>query len=235
MFFAASMDPEHSHWRAAPKFPDFSRAPCRTVRGRPAGTGGTAKIREFRLGALAGFVWDPLKWRKNMKSNLKLKAQAHSELPTAPVLLLNSSIKVLCSECTREAINGDVCVYSDKAERKGETATEKTTKPIASVRECAGDIDECVRGRHRAPEAAERVQRAARRTSGVVQRVRLYNISVAPLSSRGSRRSSRRYMKTARRVIDIVNFKRRTRGRPRTAAGGTRSQGSGVRGRGSFP
>ena len=170
-----------------------------------------------------------------MKSNLKLKAQAPSELPTAPVLLLNSSIKCcVVSVCGKPSTEMFACTQT-KRKRKGETATEKTTKPIASVRECAGDIDECVRGRHRAPEAAERVQRAARRTSGVVQRVRLDNISVAPLSSRGSRRSSRRYMKTARRVIDIVNFQRRTRGRPRTAAGGTRSQGSGVRGRGSCP
>ena len=110
-----------------------------------------------------------------MKSNVKLKAQAHSELPTAPVLLLNSSLKVLCSECTREAINGDVRVYSDQVEEEGETATEKTTKPIASVRECAGDIDKYASGKHRAPEAAERVQRTARRMTGVVQRVRLCN------------------------------------------------------------
>ena len=76
-----------------------------------------------------------------MKSNLKLKAQAHSELPTAPVLLLNSSIKVLCSECTREAINGDVRVYSDQAEEEGGDRDRKDNK---ADRECAR-----VRGRYR--------------------------------------------------------------------------------------
>ena len=159
----------HLDARRPPEIPHFSRAPCRTFFSdfsqaqnkengglfsarveesnqsaaltRPAGTGGTAKIREFRLGALAGFVWDPLKWRKNMKSNLKLKAQAHSELPTAPVLLLKSSIKVLCSECTREAINGDVRVYSDQAEEEGGDRDRKDNK---ADRESAR-----VRGRYR--------------------------------------------------------------------------------------
>ena len=81
--------------------------------GRPLTVLQGARLKSGNFGAALQWLCSgSIEAAKNMKSNLKLKAQAPSELPTAPVLLLNSSIEGISNSSIESISNGSYAFAS---------------------------------------------------------------------------------------------------------------------------